>query len=236
METTQKQNIMERIRCIDGTVLKLIAMVTMLIDHIGDIFFPETMWLRFIGRIAMPVFAFFIAEGYSYTHDRKKYLLRLGIFAVISELPFDFTFTRGITLTHQNIMLTFFLAVLALLLWDRITQAEGKTPVLKILAGCIVIMAISILALLLSADYSFFGILSVWIFYLLRKKPHWLRSLGGVGFLAVTQTVGYHLGIGLSLIPLLLYNGKKGKGLKWLFYVFYPGHLLVLFLIYRLIK
>ena len=183
----------------------------------------------------MPIFAFFIAEGYSYTHDRKRYLLRLGIFALISELPFDFAFDRGITLTHQNIMLTFFLAVLALLLWDRITQAEGKTPVLKILAGCIVIMIISILATLLCSDYSFFGILSVWIFYLLRKKAHWLRSLCGVGFLAVTQTVGYHLGIGLSLIPLLLYNGKKGKGLKWLFYVFYPGHLLVLFLIYCLI-
>ena len=159
METTQKQNIMERIRIIDGTVLKLIAMLTMVIDHIGDIFFPEVFWMRFVGRIAMPIFAFFIAEGYSYTHDRKKYLLRLGLFALISELPFDFAFDRGITLTHQNIMLTFFLAVLALLLWDRITQAEGKTPVLKILAGCIVIMIISILATLLCSDYSFFGIL-----------------------------------------------------------------------------
>lgn len=236
-QTLEKQKSEWRFGCIDGTVLKLIAMATMLIDHIGDIFFPDVFWMRFIGRIAMPIFSFCIAEGFSYTRDKKKYLLRLGIFALISELPFDLAFFREfLYFGHQNVMVTFFLTVLTLVLWDRITAAEGKPKPTQVIAGIIVLMAMCIFAILLSTDYSCFGIMTVWIFYQLRKQAHWLRSLVGVGFLALTRTMGYNIGVVLSLIPLLLYNGKKGKGLKWLFYVFYPGHLLVLYLIYTLIN
>ena len=67
------------IRCLDGTMLKIIAMISMVIDHVGDMFFPELLWLRMIGRLAMPVFAFCITEGYIHTRNRKKYLLRMGI-------------------------------------------------------------------------------------------------------------------------------------------------------------
>ena len=234
MEQTANKPKAWQFGCLDGTVLKLIAMVTMLIDHIGDIFFPDVFWMRFIGRIAMPIFAFCIAEGFSYTHDRKKYLLRLGIFALISEIPFDMAFLHCISFSHQNVMLTFFLAVIALMLWDHITGSEEATKTLRHIAGCIVVFGISIGAILLSTDYSCFGILTVWIFYLVRKEPQWIRTLGGCGFMAITHTMGYSTGTILSAVPLLLYNGKKGKGLKWLFYVFYPGHLLVLFLIYCL--
>lgn len=236
-QTSETQKSAWRLGCIDGTVLKLIAMATMLIDHIGDIFFPDVFWMRFIGRIAMPIFSFCIAEGFSYTRDKKKYLLRLGIFALISELPFDLAFFRDfLYFGHQNVMVTFFLAVLMLMLWDRITAAEGKPKPTQVIAGIIVLIAMCIFAILLTTDYNCFGIMTVWIFYQLRKQAHWLRSLIGVGFLAVTRSMGYNIGVVLSLIPLLLYNGKKGKGLKWLFYVFYPGHLLVLYLIYILIN
>ena len=74
---------------LDGTLLKLIAMISMVFDHVGDNFFPGQTWMRIVGRIALPVFAFCIAEGFSHTHDRMKYLVRMGIFALISEVPFD---------------------------------------------------------------------------------------------------------------------------------------------------
>ena len=85
--------------------------------------------------------------------------------------------------------------------------------------------------LLLRADYTLFAMLAVFLFYVLRDRPPLLRCGAGVGFLALTRTVGYYRATGLSLIPLLLYNGKRGRGLKWLFYAFYPGHLLLLYLL-----
>ena len=216
----------------DGTVLKLIAMVSMVFDHIGDMFFPGVMWLRMIGRLAMPIFSFCIAEGYAHTRDRKKYLIRMGIFALISEIPFDLAFEGKVGFGHQNIMLTFFLSIVALMLFDRITEKKesdtkymtiGKTAV-----GVIAVIAVAVISLVLRADYTVFAVIAVFLFYVLRQKHNLIRSGVGVAFLAVTRTMGYYCATGFSFIPLALYNGEKGKGLKWLFYVFYPGHLLLL--------
>ena len=146
---------------LDGTALKLIAMVSMVIDHVGAVFFPAAAWMRMVGRLAMPVFSFCVAEGFAHTRDKKKYLLRMGVFALLSEVPFDLAFEGRVGPGHQNIMLTF--------------------------------------------------------------------------FLALTRTVGYYCATGRSFIPLALYNGRRGRGLKWLFYAFYPGHLLVLYAIKRLL-
>ena len=85
---------------LDGTMLKLIAMTSMVFDHAGDLFFHDQLWMRMIGRLAMPLFSFCIAEGYRYTKDRKKYLLRMGLFALISEIPFDLAFAGKIDLSH----------------------------------------------------------------------------------------------------------------------------------------
>ncbi len=74
----------ERFRILDGTAIKLIAMVSMVIDHLGDNFFPQAIWMRAVGRLALPLFAFCVSEGYIHTHDRKKYLLRMGLFALVS--------------------------------------------------------------------------------------------------------------------------------------------------------
>jgi ATP-binding cassette subfamily B protein len=117
---------MKRYRVLDGTALKLIAMLSMVFDHVGDAFFPGVMWLRMVGRIAMPVFAFCIAEGYAHTRDRKKYLLRMGLFALVSEIPFDLCFHGKPGFGHQNIMLTFFLSILALF----IVIVSGSSAVL----------------------------------------------------------------------------------------------------------
>ena len=222
----------KRYQVLDGTMLKIIAMISMVLDHVGDLFFPGATWMRAAGRLAMPLFAFCIAEGYAHTRDRRKYLLRMGIFALISEIPFDLAFESRIGLSHQNIMLSFFLSILALMLYDRIRGGEGtdgaQIPAWKTALGVLAVVAIAVLALLLKADYTVFAVISVFLFYALRKKHPLLRSGVGVGFLALTRTVGYYSATGLSLLPLVLYNGKKGRGLKWLFYLFYPGHLLLL--------
>ena len=118
-------NGVKKVQILDGTTLKIIAMISMVFDHVGDMFFPGVMWPRMIGRLAMPIFSFFIAEGFAHTRDKKKYLGRLGLFALISEIPFDLAFDGRLGLGHQNIMLTFFLAGLALMLFDRIRGGNG---------------------------------------------------------------------------------------------------------------
>ena len=218
---------------LDGTALKVIAMVSMVIDHVGDIFFPEATWMRMVGRIAMPIFSFCIAEGYVHTHDVKRYLLRMGAFALVSELPFDLAFSGGTDWTHQNIMLGFFLSILALILFDRIRGPKdpqtGRYGAGRTALGCFEVCLMAAVALLLRADYTCFAVIGVFLFYVLKDMDPFFRALGGVGFLSVTRTMGYYCATGLSLFPLLLYNGEKGKGLKWLFYLFYPGHLLLLY-------
>ena len=223
-------NGVKKVQILDGTTLKIIAMISMVFDHAGDMFFPDVMWPRMIGRLAMPIFSFFIAEGFAHTRDKKKYLGRLGLFALISEIPFDLAFDGRIGLGHQNIMLTFFLAGLALLLFDRIRGGNGsegeRIPVVKTVLGVLAVAGIAALALLLRADYTVFAVVAVFLFYVLRQRHPLLRSGVGVAFLALTRTMGYYVATGFSLIPLALYNGQKGRGLKWLFYAFYPGHLL----------
>ena len=222
----------KKYQILDGTTLKLIAMISMVFDHAGDMFFPDVMWPRMIGRLAMPIFSFFIAEGFSHTRDKKKYLCRLGIFALISEIPFDLAFEGKIGFSHQNIMLSFFLAVVALMLYDWIQggtkSEENHASIGKTVLGVIAVAAIAALSLLLRADYTIFAVIAVSLFYVLRQKHPLVRTGVGVAFLALTRTVGYYCTTGLSFIPLAMYNGKKGKGLKWLFYGFYPGHLLLL--------
>lgn len=226
-------------RFIDGTMLKILAMISMIFDHVGDMFFPGLLWPRMIGRLAMPLFSFCIAEGYSHTSDKNKYLSRMFIFALVSEVPFDLAFTGKVDLTHQNIMLTYFISILSLVLFDLIrgkrSEETGKYRVGRTILGIIEVLGMAGVALLVAADYTVFAVISVFLFYVLKDTKPVIRDASGVGFLAITRTMGFYCTTGLSIIPLLLYNGKKGRGLKWLFYVFYPGHLLVLYLIKMMI-
>ena len=230
----------DKIRVLDGTMLKIIAMVSMVFDHVGDMFFPDLLWPRMIGRLAMPIFSFCIAEGYIHTRDKNNYMLRMGLFALISEVPFDLAFEGHIGLSHQNIMLTFFMAIFALRLFDLIRgnrkEGTGKHSVGKTILGTLVVIAMAVLAIFVKADYTVFAVISVFLFYVFKDINHFARTGIGVAFLAVTRTLGYYCTTGLSFIPLALYNGKKGKGLKWLFYVFYPGHLLLLYILKLVLK
>ena len=219
--------------CLSGTALKLIAMLSMVFDHVGDNFFPEQTWMRIIGRIAMPIFAFFVAEGFLHTHDRKKYLLRMGVFALVSELPFDLLTAGRLEFGHQNVMCTFFLAILALLCFDTL-MAKEQTRARMALAWGAMVAAIAA-ALLLKTDYNIYGVGLVFIFYLFRNKELWFRCVMGMIFHIVTRNMGIYIYGLLGFLPLFLYNGKKGRGLKWLFYVFYPGHMLLLYFLKQLL-
>lgn len=218
---------------LDGTLLKMIAMISMVFDHVGDNFFPDQTWMRIVGRIALPVFAFCIAEGFSHTHDRMKYLIRMGIFALISEVPFDLV-TSGNVLesSHQNIMITFFWAILGLILFEKIRKGKGKAS--KVLAF-IVLGLFAVSSIILGMDYNMLAVGLIYIYYLLRKKAPWWNNIAAIAYHVAMRNMGiYWFGL-LGFIPVLLYNGKRGKGLKWLFYTFYPGHLLLIWIIRTLI-
>ena len=218
---------------LDGTALKLIAMVSMVFDHVGDNFFPDAVWMRVIGRIAMPIFAFCLAEGYLHTRDRKKYLLRMGLFALVSEVPFDLvTSGKLLEFGHQNIMFTFFWAILGLLCYEILRE---KLPRAGKVLGPVALLAFLGSSLLLGLDYNMLAVGLIYLWVLLRKLAPLWRNLAAMAYHALLRNVGiYWFGL-LGFLPIFLYNGKKGKGFKWLFYVFYPGHLLLIWLIRMLL-
>lgn len=217
--------------------LKIIACLTMLIDHIGAILYPDQMIFRIIGRIAFPIFAFLIVEGYYYTKDLKKYLMRLGLFALVSEIPFDLAVNSAkvIEFQHQNVFFTLFIALLAISIYDLIKE---KYPIFASIA----LVGFAVLNEVIQADYGLIGILIIFGFYKCRSNKYglffWLLSinllLGALytlnsGILSIrTMIQVFEL---FALIFIFNYNGKKGLSLRYVFYVFYPGHLLLLYLI-----
>lgn len=211
---------------LNATQLKLIAMVSMVFDHVGDAFFPEQDWMRAIGRIAMPIFSFCIAEGYEKSRDRKSYMTRLGLFALLSEVPFDlFSSGKILEFSHQNVILTFYWALLGLMCYEALKVKKTKAADV----GSIFILIFFALTSLFSGmDYNILAIGIIDIFYLLRKKDHLVSCLTAMAFYVFLRNKGiYWFGV-LGFIVILLYDGKRGKGLKRLFYLFYPGHLLLI--------
>ena len=197
---------------INSFTLKMIAIVTMLIDHIGAVLFPQTELLRIIGRIAFPIFAFTLVEGFFHTKDVKKYLMRLGILALISEIPFAFG--------HQNVFFTLFLGIL--MLYFIVNTPRNFRRVLCVL-GMI------LLADYLRTDYGSWGMLMILCYYVFREKK-WLKY-GGIAAINI-GAMGYsQVYAPLALIPIALYNGKEGLKCKKFFYGFYPVHLIVLYII-----
>jgi len=208
---------------IDAFTLKIIAAVTMLIDHVGYIFFPQYIFLRIIGRISFPIFAFLIVEGFMHTKDVKKYITRLIIFALIAEIPFDFAFEGMIDWGHQNVLITFLLAMIAMYI-----DSQYKRK-----AGIAAAFLLAFLAEFIHCDYGMFGVIIVMIFYW-NYERFYNKLIFGTASLTLLVT-SYQIFDVLAMIPIGLYNGKKGIGLKYFFYVFYPGHLLILYLIHVLI-
>lgn len=210
-----------------STTLKWIAIITMIIDHIGAVFFPQTIAFRIIGRLAFPIFAFLIAEGCLKTRNIKKYALRLGLFALISDVPFDLAFFHSpFTLEHQNVFFTLFLGVVGIYFYEKINRV-------RLNLGVISIMISGLLAEFLNTDYGIFGVLMIFCIYMgkdLKSKAMWVVIINIILGVLLMQSGGTMLQslAAVSAIPILFYNGEKGKGPKYLFYIIYPAHLLVI--------
>ena len=205
--------------------LKWIAIITMVIDHTGAVLFPECMLMREIGRVSFPIFCFLLVEGFFHTHDLYQYMIRLGTFAVISEIPYDLAFRETILeFTHQNVFFTLLLGVLMM----YVLQMAGEWPT-KVVEVLLVMWA----AVCLKTDYSFKGILLILVFYLFRQNKR-LKLAGGIlwNFLWKGNLQKYGA---IAMFPIALYNGERGKGIKYFFYIFYTMHLFLLFLMKRLI-
>lgn len=231
-------------------ILKLSAIIFMLLDHMWATIIPGNQWMTYVGRMAFPIFAFQIAEGFIHTSDFGNYAKRLFIFALVSEIPFNLFYGSSyIYPFHQNVMFTLLLGLLAV-------KAISKFQAERTLKNGAIAVGGGLGAVILGAvgfvDYGAMGVMTVILFYLFRDFPFaWLAQLVGMYLLNIHffsgmfipielfgrtfefQTQGFAL---LALIPIHLYNGKKGKGgkfFKYSMYVFYPLHMLILYAIFN---
>ena len=220
---------------ISQEVLKLIACLTMLIDHIGYVFLPYPI-LRIIGRIAYPIYAFLLCQGLHHTKNPGKYLLRMLLVLVITELPYDLLFRGEWTWVHQNVMFTLLLGLLMGLCIRKVSALPVKL---------LLTVPFALLAELARTDYGGYGILIIALFMLSHYAPH-PRLVEAIGlfafslFLSQSAVLIWGLPVPIqlftlvALVPISLYNGKKSTSspaLQWAFYLFYPVHLVILFLI-----
>lgn len=206
-------------------MLKLIALITMVIDHVGILFFPDQEWMRAIGRLTMPIFGYAIARGFFYTRDSKGYLIRLSILAVISQLPFMLLFGRG-----QEISIgdwSFWFPLLNMVIPWALALLLLKLPLIAIAPIVVVLLYVPM-------DYTSLVILlpiALYHLWFKQKRPIW-ALLSSLAVLSAIALLSFPLQWwSLLAIPLIYllepYDGKIRLN-KWLFYAFYPGHMLLL--------
>lgn len=204
--------------------LKCIAVATMLIDHIGAFLYTDQEWMRYIGRLAFPIYCFLIVEGYYHTRDVRKYIGRLALFALISEVPFDLACADQVVyMEHQNVFFTLTLGLVCICVIDRLSS---KWLALGIAAGIWLLTGYVI-----RSDYGVGGLLMIFFFYQFRSQ--WLYRLLSVGAINCLCYGPIQWAGTVALLPIQFYNGKKGPSAKYFFYAFYPVHLLLLYLIRR---
>lgn len=228
-------NACSKIQFLSGAWLKLIAMISMLVDHVNKaLIYPNLVSsdgilaavsniFDVIGRIAFPLFCFMVVEGYFKTRSRKKYLLNLLIFGIISEVPFDmFSTASFFNMNWNNVMFTLALVLITIWSIDALKGKMQKLPkVLWYLASLLIIVVMCSAAMYLGLDYEHHAILIGYFFYLFRD----IRILTiPFGYASMYTQPWSLLGFGLTLT----YNGRRGRQNKWVNYWFYPVHLLIL--------
>lgn len=210
--------------------IKLLACFFMLIDHLGVILFPDQLFWRVIGRLSFPLFAWSIANGFFYTHDLRRYLQRLFFFGLLIQLPYSLYFHSW----ELNIFFTLSLGLAAIWLFDR-TANKGF--------GFLLVFLIAGLGDAVQADYGSYGVLTIFIFYYCREDFRKLVStflllnllrflaplISGMGVAGLSDMDYIQPISAAALAMIYFYNGQKGRSWKYLFYIFYPGHLLILY-------
>ena len=218
---------------LNNNQLKIIAMVSMLIDHIGLVFFPNIRVLRYIGRLAFPIFAYMIAEGCRYTQNRKRYLGMIAGMAIIFQLVF-LVFMKSI---YQGILVNFSLSIATIFVIESlIKNKKVLNRILAIVFLCAILFIYLYLPYALKEkgfyiDYGIWGLLIPIFVYFAPNK--YLRA-AFCGLLLIFMSLFSNKVMhwwSLMAIPLfLLYNEKRGsKNLKYLFYIFYPLHLVIIY-------
>lgn len=231
-------------RCgFSGTTLKLIACITMIIDHIGASCIEARygtaencpagltefdLVLRLIGRLAFPIFCFLLVEGFLHTHDGKQYLRRLLLFGAVSEIPFDRAFFRvPFYGGHQNVYWTLALGMIAMAAMQHFQDAAGRLT----WQGGAAAVVCALAAELAATDYGAIGVALIAALYLTRNSRT-QQSILGAGMMLFELTAP------LAFVLTWFYNGQRGRcpqWAKWAFYLFYPVHLVVLGVITNII-
>ena len=238
-----------------AAVLHIIAMTLMLMDHLWATLLPAREWLTCAGRVAFPIFAFMAVEGYFHTRSFKKYILRMLLFAVLSEIPFDLMYGgTWFYPVHQNVLWTFLLSLLGVWLMEQVRK-KGKTW-MYLLVCVLVVPAGLVLGTLCMVDYYGVGVLTVFVFYFLHGRKWWcflgqlaalywlnVELLGGLMYPVQLFGMEFELcqqGLALlALIPIWLYRGRQGyhsKPYQYLCYAFYPVHMLLLVVVLNFIN
>ena len=199
--------------------LKMMAIIAMAIDHIGAVLFPQYDVFRIIGRIAFPIFAYTLVEGFLHTRDVKKYMKRLGLLALCSEILFDLAFFgTPLEFSHQNVFFTMFLGIAMLyLLLKNISKVRQ----------IIIVIVMLLISEFLCTDYSSAGLFMILWYYQFRGSR--MLQLVGMAIVNILYLGGMQVYACLSAIPIAMYSGERGPSCKWFFYWFYPIHLLILY-------
>ena len=223
---------LKKFQIFNGAQLKYIAFISMLIDHANNALITPLLdgqgfllhlsnLFSILGRIAFPIFVFFIVEGFFKTRSRKKYLLTLLVFGLISEVPFDmFTSKTFFDPYWNNMMFTLALCLITIWMIDSLKEKISNKIVWHIVS--IVVVAISsAVAMALSLDYDYHAIIVAYLFYIFYDRP----VLGAaLGYLSIIKELYSFFGFGI----VLTYNGERGRQYKWFNYLFYPVHILIL--------
>ncbi len=202
-------------------MLKIIAILTMLIDHIGRVFFPDNLILMIIGRVSFPLFCWFITTGISYTKNIYNYATRVFVLAVISQIPYHLLFTNH----NFNVCFTLFFGIIIIII------CNSK---LSIYVKSILVSIIFFIPDFLHFDYGSYGIATIILMYFLKNKFELLLlSYTAISILAIQiyhyETLQLYAIVSISLI-IFIRNDKLR--IKRIFnYSFYPIHLFILFLI-----
>lgn len=213
--------------------MKYIAIVSMVIDHIGAVFFPDLIVLRIIGRLAFPIFVFLVVQGLFHTASVQKYAARLLTFALVAEIPYDLCLFGRITWQQQNVLFTLFLGLIMINYIYYLDRQEKQT-VRSLLQRVLVLAVVFMAAVLLNVEYGVFGLLLMLLLYLFVRHQlsnYWLVAIAGyvVAFSLIFTDYQLQIFSVLSLVWIGLYNPEAVKFNKYIYYCFYPVHLLLLY-------
>lgn len=223
---------LKKFQILNGAELKYIAFLSMLIDHVnngvvtpfldgkGTLLYISNIF-SILGRIAFPIFIFFIVEGFFKTRNRKRYLFNLVLFGIISEVPFDlFTSKVLYNPNWNNMMFTLALCLVTIWIIDEVKDRINN-KYLWYGVSLVIVMAFGLLAMQLSLDYDYHGIILAYVFYIFYDRPVMSAT---IGYVSIIKELYSFLGFAMTIT----YNGKRGKQNKWINYFFYPVHLLIL--------